>query len=177
MRMTDELLDRILTRSRKDAYRRCSPAYRWLRERHTQLEPAFAEYDPSLRGIAVEMAEGGITGGRGKPLSAKALMAIWQRVCRDLQSEATEAAKRKAAQAAAVQARGGHPSRLPATWKPTPAEPPRTPAASRVEPPHNTDSAPAAPIELSEAARARLAALDRQLDWRDRHVNPPKRKD
>ncbi len=175
--MTDELLDRVLTRSRKDAYRRCSPAYRWLRERHTQLEPAFAEYDPSLRGIAIEMAEGGITGGRGKPLSAKALMAIWQRVCRDIQAEATEAAERKAAQAAAVEARGRHPSRLPATWRPTPIEPPPSRVVPRPAFPTNTDSAPAAPREIPEAARATLAALDRQLEWRDRYVNPPKRKD
>jgi len=175
--MTDELLNRVLTRSRKEAYRRCSPAYRWLRERHTELGPAFAEYDPSLRGIALEMAEGGVTGGRGKPLSAKALMAIWQRVCRDLRVEATEVANCKAEKAAAVQARGAHPSRLPATWKPTPVEATPARAISRPALSTNTDSAPAAPIELSEAARATLAALDRQLDWRDRYVIPPKRKD
>jgi len=175
--MTDELLNRVLTRSRKDAYRRCSPAYRWLRERHTELEPAFAEYDPSLRGIALEMAEGGVTGGRGKPLSPKSLMAIWQRVCRDLRIEVTEVAERKAEKVAAVQARGGHPSRLPATWKPTPVEATHARAISRPAYPTNTDSAPAPPIEMSEAGRATLAALDRQLDWRDRHVNPPKRKD
>ena len=175
--MTDELLDRVLTRSRKDAYRRCSPAYRWLRERHTQLEPALAGYDPSLRAIAIEMAEGGITGGRGKPLSAKALMAIWQRVCRDIQAEATEATERKAAQAAAIEARGRHPSRLPATWRPTPIESPPSRAVPRPAPPTHTDSAPAAPREIPEAARATLAALDRQLEWRDRYVNPPKRKD
>ncbi len=175
--MTDELLNRVLTRSRKEAYRRCSPAYRWLRERHTELEPAFTEYDPSLRGIALEMAEGGVTGGRGKPLSAKTLRAIWQRVCRDLRIETTKAAERKAEKAAAIQARGGHPSRLPATWKPTPVEPTPARAISRPAPPTNTDSAPAAPIELSEAAKARMASLDRQLNWRDRYVIPLKRKD
>lgn len=175
--MTDELLNRVLTRSREDAYRRCSPAYRWMRERHTQLEPVFAEYDPSLRGIAIEMTEGGITGGRSKPLNAKALMAIWQRVCRDLQSEATKAMERKAAQASAVQARGVQPSRLPPTWKPTPVEPPPARAMPHPAPTTNTNSPPAAPIELSEAAKARLAALDRRLEWRDRHKNPLKRKD
>jgi len=175
--MTDELLNRVLNRSRKEAYRRCSPAYRWLRERHTELGPVFAEYDPSLRGIALEMAEGGVTGGRGKPLSAKALMAIWQRVCRDLRVEATKVAERKAEKADAIQARGGHPSRLPATWKPTPVEARPALAISRAASPTNTDSALAAPIELSEAARATLAALDCQLDWRDRYVIPPKRKD
>ena len=175
--MTDPLLNRVLTRSRDTSYRRRSPTYRWLRQRHDKLAPAFDEFEPPLREIADEMAAGGLTGGKGKPLTAKALLGIWRRVCRDLHIEATEAAERKAAQAAAVQAHGGHPSRLPATWKPTPVEPTPARALPRPAPPTNTDSAPAAPIELSEAARATLAALDRQLDWRDRHVNPPKRKE
>jgi len=175
--MTDQLLDRVLARSREASYRRRSPAYRWLRERHDKLAPTFEEFEPPLREIADEMAEGRITGGKGMPLTAKALLGIWQRVCRDLRTEATKAAERKAEKAAAVQARGGHPSRLPATWKPTPVEATPARAISRPAPPTHTDSAPAAPIELSEAARARLAALDRQLDWRDRYVIPPKRKD
>ena len=62
-------------------------------------------------------------------------------------------------------------------WRPVPSEPPRAPPAPRRTPPDTTVSAPATPRELSEAARAKLAALDRQLDWRDRFVNPPKRKD
>ena len=175
--MTDQLLDRVLARSREASYRRRSPAYRWLRERHDKLAPAFEEFEPPLREIADEMAEGGITGGKGKPLNAKALLGIWRRVCRDLRVEATEAAERKAEKAAAVQARGGHPSRLPQTWKQTPVEPTLAPAISRPAPSTNTDSVPAAPIEMSEAGRATLAALDRQLDWRDRYVIPPKRKD
>ena len=175
--MTDPLLDRVLARSRENSYRRRSLAYRWLRERHGQLAPAFAEYEPPLREIAGEMAQGGITGGGGKLLTAKALLGIWQRVCRDIQAEATEAAERKAAQAAAIEARGRHPSRMPATWRPTPVEPPASRVVPRPAPPTHTDSAPVALSELPEAARATLAALDRQLEWRDRYVNPPKRKD
>lgn len=175
--MTDPLFDRVLARSREASYRRRSPAYRWLRERHSRLSLAFDEFEPPLREIADEMAEGGITGGKGKPVTAKALLGIWRRVCRDLRIEATELAEHKAAQAAAVQSRGGHSSRLPATWKPTPVEPPPARAVPRPIPSTNTDSAPAPPRELPEAARATLAALDSQLEWRDRHVNPPKRKD
>jgi len=175
--MTDQLLDRVLARSREASYRRRSRAYRWLRERHDKLAPAFEEFEPPLREIAAEMAEGGITGGKGLPLTAKALLGIWRRVCRDLQTEATKVAERKAEKAQAIQARGGHPSRLPATWKPTPVEVTPVRAISHAAYPTNTDSVPTAPIEMSEAGRARLAALDRQLDWRDRHVNPPKRKD
>ena len=175
--MTDQLLDRVLARSREASYRRRSPAYRWLRERHDKLAPAFEEFEPPLREIANEMAEGGITGGKSMPLTAKALLGIWRRVCRDLQTEATKAAERIAEKAAAIQARGGHPSRLPATWKPTPVEATPARALSRPASPTNTDSAPAAPIELSEAARATLAALDCQLDWRDRYVIPLKRKE
>jgi len=175
--MTDQLLDRVLARSREASYRRRSPAYRWLRERHDKLAPVFEEFEPPLREIADEIAQGRITGGKGVLLTAKALSGIWRRVCRDLRIEATEAAERKAEKAAAIQARGGHPSHLPATWKPTPVEATPARAISRPAHPTNTDSAPAAPIEMSEAGKATLAALDRQLDWRDRFVIPPKRKD
>jgi hypothetical protein len=68
------------------------------------------------------------------------------------------------------------PSRLPSTWKPTPVEPPRAPAAPRVEPRHNTESPPLREEDLPEDVRANLAALDRQFEWADRFVNPPKRK-
>ncbi len=175
--MTDPLLDRVLARSREASYRRRSLAYRWLRERHDKLAPAFDEFEPPLREIADEMAGGGITGGKGAPLTAKALLGIWRCVCRDLRIEAAEAVERKAAQAAAVQAHGGYPSRLPATWKPTPAEPPQAPPAPRVETRHHTESPPLREEDLPEDVRANLAALDRQFEWADRFVNPPKKKD
>lgn len=165
--MTDELLDRVLTRSREAAYRRRTPAYRWLRERHERLRPAFDELEPPLREIAAEMARGGIDGGHGKPLTAKALARIWQRVCRDLRAEA--AGKRDPEKV--------HPSRLPSTWRPTLAEPPRAPVAPRPVPTPGTVSAPSAPRELNEAARATLASLQAQLDYADRYVRPQKRKE
>ena len=174
--MSDELLDRILTKASATSYRRCSVAYRWLRERHDRLAPALNKLEPALGELAKEMAEGGITGGRGNVLTAKSLMTIWQRVCRDLQAEAAEAEMAKSQQAAAVKARGGHPSRLPVTWRPPVAEPARAAEPPRYAPP-NTVPARTAPTELSEKARAKLAALDRQLDHRDRFVNPPKHKD
>lgn len=112
-------------------------------------------------------------GGNNKPASPDALRLMWKRVCRDAEAEKLAKDKRRAVE----RERGVQPSRLPATWKPTPVE--MTPARDISRPPYptNTDSVLAAPIELSEAARATLAALDCQLDWRDRHVNPPKRKD
>lgn len=57
-----------------------------------------------------------------------------------------------------------------------PAEPPQTAVMPRYAPP-NTAPAQTAKIELSEHAKATLAALDRQLDHRDRFVRPPQRKD
>lgn len=174
--MSDELLDRILTKASATSYRRCSVAYRWLRERHDRLAPALNKLNPALGELAKEMAEGGITGGRGNILTAKSLMTIWQRVCRDLQAETVKVELTKSQQAAEVKARNGHPSRLPATWRPTAAEPDRAAEPSRYASP-NTVPARTAPKEMSEKARAKLAALDRQLDHRDRFVNPPKRKD
>jgi hypothetical protein len=179
--MSDELLDRILTKASTASYRRRSVAYRWLRERHDRLAPALNKLDPALGELAKEMAEGGITGGRGNVLTAKSLMTIWQRVCRDLQAETAKADLAKAQQAAAVKARGGHPSRLPVTWRPPVAQqampvvvqprypPPGAPAPASTPP-------TAAPV-LNDKARAMLDSLDRQLAHRDRFINPPKRKD
>lgn len=174
--MNDDLLSRVLSKATTVSYRRRSLAYRWLREAHAQLSPVLNKLDPAFGEIAKEMAAGGITGGRGHPLTAKSLMTIWDRVCRDIQAEAKALREAKAEEEASRNARRVNPSRLPASWKPMPAELAEPTPAPRYAPP-NTVSARTAPIELSEEARATLAALDRQLDHRDRFVNPPKRKD
>jgi len=111
----------------------------------------------------------GLLNGQGKAPTAENARLTWWNVRQ-------EVAKRQAQDQHRAEPTI-QPSRLPATWKPTPVEPTLARAISRPALSTNTDSAPAAPIELSEAARATLAALDRQLDWRDRYVIPPKRKD
>jgi len=125
-------------------------------------------WEPLLRLILAR----GLTDGSAKSPTAETVRKTWWKVRREV-ARATEL---KIANAQLASARI-QPSRLPATWKPTPVETPPARDISRLPYPTNTVSVPAAPIELSEAARATLAALDCQLDWRDRHVNPPKRKD
>jgi len=149
-----------------------SPLFWWLLKHHAEIAQIAKgrrmRWEPLLRRVLAR----GLTDGSAKSPTAETVRKTWWKVRREV-ARATELEIVKAQLAAAkVQ-----PSRLPATWKPTPVEPTLARAIPRPAPSTNTDSAPAAPIELSEAARATLAALDRQLDWRDRYVIPPKRKD
>ncbi len=57
--MTDPLLDRVAARARKQAHKRHSAAYRWLREHHAKLAPGFAAQKPPWREIAAELTAGG----------------------------------------------------------------------------------------------------------------------
>lgn len=171
--MDDETTPRLVTGLKARAHDARSELYRYLRRRHRVLSNTIARHNPSWASVAAEVAAAGIMGAKGKPASPDALRLMWKRVCRDVDAGKAAGARRRTAEAA----RGAQPSRLPADWRPVPSEPPRAPPAPRRTPPDTTVSAPATPRELSEAARAKLAALDRQLDWRDRFVNPPKRKD
>lgn len=118
--------------------------------------------------FAAMLIREGLTNKQGGHLSTNSARRIFGRVSKDFLAE--QAAKAMKA------SRSTNPSRLPATWRPTVAEPARAAEPPRYAPP-NIVPARAAPKELSEKARAKLAALDRQLDHRDRFVNPPKQKD
>ncbi len=147
-----------------------SPLFWWLAEHHDALMEAKDGKPIRWGPLAVRLASFGLTDREGKPATPETVRLTWKRVRKFVADQA-------AAKLARDQTRKLQPSHLPATWKPTPVEPPPARAMPHPAPTTNTNSAPAAPIELSEAARARLAALDRRLEWRDRHVNPPKRKD
>ena len=151
--MTDPLLDNVVTRARKQAHKRHSEAYRWLREHHAELAPIFADKQPPWREIAAELASGGVHGGRGKALTGRALAAIWARVGADI---AAAEARRQAVQ----QKRNQQPSRLPADWRPTPAAPPQA-----VQDASGTDKY----AHLEGNMREQMESLDRQFAWSDRH--------
>lgn len=115
--MADRVLQHVKAAARRTAHVRRSDAYRWLRRRHASVARLMAEHAPPMRAIADEMAAAGIGGGRGRPLTAKAVARIWARVCRDVAS-----------------ARAAKPDRAgPAGWTPRavarPAE--RAPAGSQ----------------------------------------------
>ena len=131
--MTDPLLDRVAARARKHAHKRHSAAYRWLREHHAELVPIFAAQRPPWREIAAELTAGGVRGGKDKALTGRALAGIWGRVCGDL--AAAEATRQAAQQKARMQ-----PSRLPAGWRPAPAQP-MAPRQAPPSPAHTQDRA------------------------------------
>ena len=170
--MEDEPTPRLITGLKARAHDGRSKLYQYLRRQHRVLSATIAKHNPTWASIAAEVSEAGVMGSNGKPTSPDALRLMWKRVCRDVEAEKLLKVQRRAAE----QDRGAQPSRLPSTWKPTPAEPPRAPPPPRVEPRHNTESPPLREEDLPEDVRANLAALDRQFEWADRFVNPPKRK-
>ena len=84
--MADRVLQQVTAAARRTAHGRRSDAYRWLRRQHASVAKLMAEHAPPMRALADEMAAAGIAGGRGRPLTAKAVARIWARVCRDVAS-------------------------------------------------------------------------------------------
>lgn len=164
--------------------------YRWLRSRHDELLALLSELEPPWRVIAAEMAADGVKGGMGKgtgrPPTPLAIRRTWQRVCRDLEAE--ERLRRSAASARAIQ-----PSRLPANWRPVPAEtlsPPHLEPSDRLAVPSTPErvgggangSAPPAPeaadgLVPDEVVREKLAKLRRTLQHEDRWLGGSRRKE
>ena len=163
--MKDEAFSKLAAGVRSQPPLRRSALYRWLCSRHRKVSKLLARENPSWIVVADMVAAAGVLNIRGQPATPDSVRRVWACVIKDVEaSERQKSAKRV------------NPSRLPANWKPTPVELPQTTVAPRYAPP-NTVPARTAPKEMSEKARATLAALDRQLDHRDRFVNPPKRKD
>ena len=163
--MKDEAFSKLATAVRTQPPLRRSALYRWLLSRHRKVSKLLARENPSWIVVADMVAAAGVLNTRGHPATPDSVRRVWACVLKDVEARTRQKSAKRV-----------NPSRLPANWKPTPADPPQPAAAPRYAPP-NTVPARTAPIELSEEARATLAALDRQLDHRDRFVNPPKRKD
>ena len=83
---TDTTLHRVMTRPRTSGQGGRTEAYVWLRVRFEKLSPRL-QNSPGWRGVAEDMAAGGIKGGNGKPLTARAVMRIWPRVCQDVAAD------------------------------------------------------------------------------------------
>ncbi len=145
-----------------------SPLFWWMVKHHDDLAAKADGNRMSWTPLCATFAALGFTNTAGKPHSKRGAREVWL-------TARSYVAKRKAASARTNAART-QPSRLPVTWRPPVAEPARTAEPPRYAPP-NTVPARTTPTELSDKARAKLAALDRQLDHRDRFVNPPKRED
>lgn len=83
---TDTTFRRVMAQPKKSGHGGRTEAYAWLRVRFEKLSPRFRNR-PGWRGIAEELAAGGIKGGNGRPLTARAVMRIWPRVCQDVAAE------------------------------------------------------------------------------------------
>jgi len=83
---TDTTFRRLMARPKKGAHGGRTEAYAWLRVRFEKLSPRLRN-KPGWRGIAEDMVAAGIKGGNGKPLTARAIMRIWPRVCQDVAAE------------------------------------------------------------------------------------------
>jgi hypothetical protein len=121
--MADRILRKLNSLSRQRIGRGRSPAYVWLRACHADLAAAFVRSRPPWSEIAAAMSKEGITGGRGKPLTANAAMRIWGRVCRDVAAENARTPLRPVVKTAPVAPANGHSVRLasahPATGPPS----------------------------------------------------------
>lgn len=164
----DPVLSRVATRAAEQAHAGRSPAYRWMRQRYASLSSLLEKHRPPMRAIAEEMAAAGIVGGKGKPLTDRAVRGIWKRICRDV--------------AAGAQRRVTNP-KVPQGWAPVPvailpdpahAKPTPAPALAPVEPPtpgpalprHPTPSQrpdDPAPVRTPEEIQAELDAVREQL--------------
>jgi hypothetical protein len=71
-------LERMKTATR--GHRRRGPVYEWLAARYDGLEAAFRTSQPSWKALADYLAEGGVMGADGVPISPPALRATWLRV-------------------------------------------------------------------------------------------------
>ena len=87
MKAKDKVLDRVRAAAREHAFSRRSEVYRWLRDRYAEIEEMMTAHDPSWHVIAAEIAREGISGGRGRPPTGRAVRRIWQRVRRDVAKE------------------------------------------------------------------------------------------
>ena len=163
--MKDRPLSDLVAAVRSRPPLRRSALYRWLHSHRRVIAKTLVQENPSWIVVAESVAAAGVTNTKGQPPSADSVRRVWMCVLKDTAAAETARAKR-----------GVQPSRVPATWRPPVVQPARAAEPPRFAPP-NTVPARAAPRELSEKAKATLAALDRQLDHTDRFVNPPKRKD
>ncbi len=109
--MADKLLRRIVAKGKERRAGNQSDAYRWLYPRYASISAILATAPPEWRVIAEEMTADGIKGGRSRPLTAKAVKEIWQRICRDIAAEAVH-------RSTGVRPSASSRSRAPATWRP-----------------------------------------------------------
>jgi len=126
--------------------------YAWLRAYHHEVAGALARQEQSWASLVADMALDGLTGRRGKCLTANAALRVWQRVCRDVEAEAISLPPKRIS-----------PSRMSPDWRPTVVPPPpiRTAPApvAGTSPPASSD--PRAPSRDPDMTPEGQAVLDK----------------
>ena len=97
-----------------------SPLFWWLAEHHDALMEANDGKPIRWGPLALRLASFGLTDREGKPATPETVRLTWKRVRKFVADQA-------AAKLARDQTHRMQPSRLPATWRPTPAAPPPSP--------------------------------------------------
>lgn len=171
--MRRKIAARELRRMEEQAYDNHSEAFRCVRANFDDLlkRGAGAKGGPSWESIAALLAREGQTNIHGAPLTADAVRKLFGRVRRAVALERGLPTARLAS--------SQQPSRRAAGWRP-PVIPPVRMSVPRAaaSPASTTNRSTSDPDDgLTEEARAKLAALDRQFEWRDRFLHPPKRKE
>jgi len=134
--MADELLRRIVAKGKARRAGKQSDAYRWLYARHAPMADALATNPPEWRVVAEEMTADGIKGGRSRTLTDRAVMRMWQRVCRDIAAEAVH-------RSTGVRPSARNRSRAAASWRPEQLH-------RRIQPMKETGPVPAQPVPSLE---------------------------
>jgi hypothetical protein len=165
--MTDTHSGRLVQKRRIRAFCRRGDSYAWLRAHHVQVARLRAAELASWSALILEMAEDGVSGQDGAPLSIKSVSKVWQRVCRDVEAEA--GAKAKAGRAVGRKM----PSRISRDWRPVVVPPPPIrPQVSQSAPPvalaGRDPKAGEGDVDLPPEAKAEKARALGTLDELDR---------
>ncbi len=144
--------NRLFRKKRVRPYVGHGSVYAWLRAYHHEVAGALARQEQSWASLVADMALDGLTGRRGKCLTANAALRVWQRVCRDVEAEAISLPPKRIS-----------PSRMSPDWRPTVVPPPpiRTAPAplAGTSPPASSD--PRAPSRDPDMTPEGQAVLDK----------------
>src|SRR5271165_2251872 len=128
------------------SYRGRGQIYSWLRAHHEAVAERLASQEATWPSLAAEMTTHGVTGRRGNPPSANAVLKVWQRVCGDLRkAEIADAERRAAAATKASRSGSVYPSRISPDWRPQEVVPPAEPRPALPTSAPARASAPALP--------------------------------
>ena len=109
--MSDIERTRLFRKKLIRPYRGYGNVYGWLRAHHARVKELVATW--AWADLVEEMLRDGLQGRGGVTPTPKAVSKVWQRVCRDVEAEAS-----------AVKPKTIYPSRISPDWRPQVVQPP-----------------------------------------------------